>query len=124
VLYFDDLLLNVYTTLLSSSGNLFAGSIRKKYSAALIDEFQDTDPVQYKIFSKLFIHKETCLFLIGDPKQAIYSFRNADLFAYLKAAEKAGKPFTLDTNWRSEPGLIKAVNSLFSSHKNPFCSKR
>ena len=120
VLYFDDLLLNVYSTLCSISGNLFAGSIRKKYSAALIDEFQDTDPIQYKIFSKLFIHKDSCLFLIGDPKQAIYSFRNADLFAYLKAAEKAGKPFTLDTNWRSEPELIKAVNSLFSSHKNPF----
>jgi exodeoxyribonuclease V beta subunit len=120
VLYFDDLLLNVYSALYSRKGNSFAESIRKKYKAALIDEFQDTDPVQYKIFSKLFIHRDTSLFLIGDPKQAIYSFRNADLFAYLKAAEKAGKPFTLDTNWRSDPGLIRAVNSLFYSHKNPF----
>ena len=120
VLYFDDLLLNVYSALYSRKDNSFAESIRNKYRAALIDEFQDTDPVQYKIFSRLFSHKDTCLFLIGDPKQAIYSFRNADLFAYLKAAEKAGKPFTLDTNWRSDPGLIKAVNSLFSAHKNPF----
>ncbi len=120
VLYFDDLLLNVYKALFSRKDSHFAGSIRNKYSAALIDEFQDTDPVQYKIFSKLFIHKDSSLFLIGDPKQAIYSFRNADLFAYLKAAEKAGEPFTLDTNWRSEPGLIKAVNSLFSTHQNPF----
>jgi len=117
VLYFDDLLLNVYTVLDSSEGSYFAGKIRKKYKAALIDEFQDTDPVQYKIFSKLF---DTALFLIGDPKQAIYSFRNADLFAYLEAAKKAGEPFTLDKNWRSEPGLIQAVNSLFSAHQNPF----
>jgi exodeoxyribonuclease V beta subunit len=117
VLYFDDLLLNVYTALDSSEGSHFADSIRKKYKAALIDEFQDTDPVQYKIFSKLF---DTSLFLIGDPKQAIYSFRNADLFAYLEAAEKAGEPFTLDKNWRSEPDLIHAVNSLFSAHQNPF----
>jgi exodeoxyribonuclease V beta subunit len=120
VLYFDDLLFNVYNALYSSEGSHFAEKIRNKYRAALIDEFQDTDPVQYKIFKKLFIHKNACLFLIGDPKQAIYSFRNADLFAYLKAAEKAGKPFTLDKNWRSEPNLIQAVNFLFSAHQNPF----
>lgn len=120
VLYFDDLLLNVYKILYSNQGTFFADSIRKKYKAALIDEFQDTDPVQYKIFSKLF---DTSLFLIGDPKQAIYSFRNADLFAYLEVAEKAGAPFTLNKNWRSESDLIHAVNLLFSSHKNPFLYK-
>jgi len=120
VLYFDDLLFNVYYALDSSEGSHFAEKIRNKYRAALIDEFQDTDPVQYEIFKKLFSHKNARLFLIGDPKQAIYSFRNADLFAYLKAAEKAGEPFTLNKNWRSEPGLIQAVNSLFSAHQNPF----
>jgi len=120
VLYFDDLLLEVYHTLGKDRDNRFADSIRKKYRAALIDEFQDTDPVQYRIFSDLFIHPDTGLFLIGDPKQAIYSFRNADLFAYLKAAEKTGKSLTLSTNWRADPALIKAVNFLFEDHDNPF----
>jgi exodeoxyribonuclease V beta subunit len=120
VLYFDDLLLKVHRSLYLPNNNRFAESLRNKYKAVLIDEFQDTDPVQYGIFSKLFIHKDICLFLIGDPKQAIYSFRNADLFAYLKAASEAQKPLALDKNWRSDPGLIRAVNSLFSSHKSPF----
>ena len=92
----------------------------RKYRAALVDEFQDTDPVQYAIFRSVFSGNESLLFLIGDPKQAIYSFRGADLFAYMRAAGQVKTRYTLTKNWRSEPGLIKAVNTLFSNRENPF----
>jgi len=100
--------------------------LRGKYKVAFIDEFQDTDPVQWNIFRKIFIHThgeipENLLFLIGDPKQAIYSFRGADVYAYLSAKkemerlEKAGraKLYSLSVNWRSQPDLIACFNRLF-----------
>lgn len=120
VLYFDDLLLKVHQVLRGPNRDFFTAAVRSRFRAVLIDEFQDTDPVQYEIFSRLFVHRDTALFLIGDPKQAIYSFRNADLFAYLKAAAAADRPLPLDINWRADPGLIQAVNQLFSAHRNPF----
>ena len=122
VLYFDDLLFNVYYALDGSEGSHFAEKIRNKYRAALIDEFQDTDPIQYKIFKKLFIHKNTCLFLIGDPKQAIYSFRGADIYTYMHAAASAAanSHHTLAVNYRSNHGLVKAVNTIFSLVQAPF----
>jgi exodeoxyribonuclease V beta subunit len=119
--YYDDLLTRVRDALVDGSGNQeLAVRIRLKYKAALIDEFQDTDPVQYEIFSNLFDSGESVLFIIGDPKQAIYSFRGADIFSYIKAAEKAGSKNTLTENWRSDPGLINAVNAIFSFVKKPF----
>ncbi len=110
---FDDLLLKMHSALQGRGGKKFAKHIRGKFSAALIDEFQDTDPVQYTIFSSLFKGKQSILFLIGDPKQAIYGFRGADIFAYMDAAKHVDSRYTLKDNWRSEPGLIKAVNTLF-----------
>ena len=97
-----------------------AEQVRNRYPAALIDEFQDTDPLQFEIFERLYRDTSYCLFLIGDPKQAIYSFRGADVFAYLQAAATTVDQYTLTTNFRSEPPLIKAVNSLFGRHDNPF----
>ena len=87
-------------------------SLRQRYVAALIDEFQDTDPLQYAIFQSLFAGEssaagETAMLLIGDPKQAIYSFRGADVFAYMQAAQEVGERFTLDKNWRSTEALVK-----------------
>jgi exodeoxyribonuclease V beta subunit len=120
ILFFDDLLLRLRDALGKEGGNALTGVIRKKFKAALIDEFQDTDPIQYTIFHTLFGSKDPCLYLIGDPKQAIYSFRGADIFAYLKAASQVGKRYSLDQNWRSDPGLIKAVNTLFSHARDPF----
>jgi len=120
VMYFDDLLLMLRQVLDKPGGERLAGAIRGKYRAALIDEFQDTDPVQYAIFEAAFRTEESILFLIGDPKQAIYSFRGADIFAYLKAAAHVDAVHTLDANWRSEPALIEAVNTLFSHRDNPF----
>ncbi|MCP4727393.1 MAG: UvrD-helicase domain-containing protein, partial [bacterium] len=117
---FDDLLESMHRALSNGANSELARIVRKKYKAALIDEFQDTDPVQYDIFTTIFSSKESTLYLIGDPKQAIYRFRGADIFAYMKASLNMQSRYTLGTNWRSEPDLIKAVNTIFSSKNNPF----
>jgi len=90
------------------------------YKAALIDEFQDTDPLQYDIFKTIYSKPDSVLFLIGDPKQAIYGFRGADIFAYMKAIDQVDRRYTLTENWRSEPGLISATNEIFSGAPKPF----
>ncbi|KPA14120.1 exonuclease V subunit beta [Candidatus Magnetomorum sp. HK-1] len=117
---FDDLLYYVHQALQDGPGSMLAKTIRKNYQAALIDEFQDTDPIQYSIFNTIFNHPESVLYIIGDPKQAIYSFRGADLFAYLKGAENAKNKYTLDQNWRSSPLLIDSINALFLSNPQVF----
>lgn len=122
VLSFDDLLINLYTALLQNTGPRLISSVRNKFHAALIDEFQDTDSMQYSIFKFLFSDISTPLFLIGDPKQAIYSFRGADIFTFLKAADNTPvyNQYTLRTNFRSEKNLIHALNTLFTNTKFPF----
>ncbi|MDW7712472.1 MAG: UvrD-helicase domain-containing protein, partial [Deferrisomatales bacterium] len=117
---FDDLLRDVHAALAGPAGPGLAAALSARYRAALIDEFQDTDPVQYEIFRRAFGGAGARLFLIGDPKQAIYSFRGADLFAYLDAAREAEARFTLDRNWRSTPDLLAAVNALFGRREAPF----
>ncbi|MDH3330664.1 MAG: UvrD-helicase domain-containing protein, partial [Desulfobulbaceae bacterium] len=90
--------------------------IRSRFAAALIDEFQDTDPVQYRIVWRLFgTGPDPALFMIGDPKQSIYSFRGADIFTYIRARRDTPDSgcFTMETNYRSTTGMVKAVNSLF-----------
>ncbi|MEE9355285.1 MAG: exodeoxyribonuclease V subunit beta [Methylococcaceae bacterium] len=116
---FQDLLNQLAEALTGSQGDILANLIRRQYKAALIDEFQDTDPTQYIIFKQLFFnrHKEP-VFLVGDPKQAIYGFRGADIFSYLAAKQNITECFTLDTNQRSVPSLIDAVNALFNVPKN------
>jgi exodeoxyribonuclease V beta subunit len=126
VLFYDDLLIKFRTALEENGGVSLAEVIRGKYRAALIDEFQDTDPIQYAIFHMIFgadKKSESILFLIGDPKQAIYSFRGADLFAYIKAASNVDHKYTLRQNWRSVPDLVWAINTLFSSADRPFVHK-
>ncbi|MBW2408362.1 MAG: UvrD-helicase domain-containing protein, partial [Deltaproteobacteria bacterium] len=123
VQFYDDLLLRVRKALIDGKregDNLIAKTIRQKYRAALVDEFQDTDAIQYDIFSMLFASKNNVLFMIGDPKQSIYSFRGADIFSYMEAAGKVESKYTLSENWRSTPGLITAVNTIFSNVKKPF----
>jgi exodeoxyribonuclease V beta subunit len=118
---FDDLLRNMHAAL--DSPGLLAAS-RSQYRAALIDEFQDTDGLQYDIFRTLFATGggENSLFLIGDPKQAIYSFRGADLHTYLEAAGRCARSCTLGVNYRSTPELIEAVNAVFAG-PNPFLQR-
>jgi exodeoxyribonuclease V beta subunit len=162
--FFDDLLTRVHAVLAGGGGAALATVLRRQYRAALIDEFQDTDPLQYDIFRRVFTGPETVpvgtrstashlqpkssgtrwnaslpangasapggpeqergpashLFLIGDPKQAIYGFRGADIFTYLKASRQAGHVYTLKENWRSESGLVRSVNTMFGVSAQPF----
>ena len=117
---FDDLLSGLRKALEDEHGSSLAHTIRRKFRAALIDEFQDTDPIQYEIFHWIFGTGNETLFLIGDPKQAIYSFRGADVFTYMKAAREVGTRYTLEGNWRSTPALIDAVNTFFTCRDHPF----
>lgn len=98
-----------------------AALLRKRYPAALIDEFQDTDPVQYAIFRKIYDDPEAGLFLIGDPKQAIYGFRGADIFTYIRAQQEPGvQRHSLTINYRSDPSLLRALNALYGRAQVPF----
>lgn len=118
---FDDLLSRFDEALQQPGGALLASAIRQRYPVALIDEFQDTDPQQYRIFHRLYVGQaESALLLIGDPKQAIYAFRGADIFTYMKARAEVSAHYTLDTNWRSSPPMVDSVNQLFSRLDNPF----
>lgn len=122
---FDDLLVRLAEALAGPEGPTLAAGIRGAYKAALIDEFQDTDPIQYAIFRAVYHRSDAVLFQIGDPKQAIYAFRGADIFAYLRAVDDAGeRAFTLDVNWRSDPRLLRAVGSLFGGAVSPFLYDR
>ena len=99
---------------------LFVERVRKRYRAAIVDEFQDTDPVQWEIFQKLFLSEEaplSAVYLVGDPKQSIYAFRKADIYTYLAAQELLGADAVhhLDTNFRSDAPLIQGLNTLFSA---------
>ncbi|QHM74357.1 RecBCD enzyme subunit RecB [Mixta theicola] len=121
LLGFDDLLSRLDEALHQPGGDLLAEAIRARYPVALIDEFQDTDPQQYRIFRRLYVGQpENALLLIGDPKQAIYAFRGADIFTYMRARSEVSAHYTLDTNWRSSPAMVASVNQLFSRLDNPF----
>jgi exodeoxyribonuclease V beta subunit len=120
IMSFDDLLVRLHQALEDRGGRALALAVGGKLKAALIDEFQDTDPVQYAIFKKLFETEQGTLFLIGDPKQAIYGFRGADLFAYMAASLRVQSRYTLGENWRSEPALISGVNAVFAGRDRPF----
>ena len=95
----------------------FAARVRGLYQAVIIDEFQDTDPAQWEIFQKLFLNTSCLLYIVGDPKQSIYAFRQADIYTYLSAAQALGPEHhaSLDTNYRSQPSLIKGLNTLFQA---------
>ena len=119
---YDDLIIDLRNALKQKGGQALARAIGDKYSTALIDEFQDTDPAQYEIFRTIFGSKAHRLFFIGDPKQAVYGFRGADVFTYFKAAAVADRKFTLTTSWRSEKPLLAAINGLFNSNTGPLHS--
>ncbi|MDI6725450.1 MAG: exodeoxyribonuclease V subunit beta [Smithellaceae bacterium] len=122
-LSFDDLLVRVHQVLAGENAGAIAKAIRQRFMAAMIDEFQDTDETQYSIFMRLFSDAGIATFYIGDPKQAIYSFRGADIFSYLKAAKHTSARFTKKLNWRSDGRLIAAVNRIFTGCENPFVYK-
>ncbi|VFS53420.1 Exodeoxyribonuclease V beta chain [Budvicia aquatica] len=118
---FDDLLSRLDMALQRPDADALAEAIRQRYPVALIDEFQDTDPQQYRIFHKLYGgRQDTGLLLIGDPKQAIYAFRGADIFTYMQARSEVSSHYTMDTNWRSSSDMVNAVNTLFQRTSSPF----
>ncbi|WP_020507556.1 exodeoxyribonuclease V subunit beta [Lamprocystis purpurea] len=117
---FNDLLTRLAIALDGPNGARLAEIIRRQFPVALIDEFQDTDPVQYCIFDAVYrIESDdptTALVLIGDPKQAIYAFRGADIFTYLKARRACtGRLYTLKKNYRSTAAMVSAVNRCFQA---------
>jgi len=121
LLAFDDLLNKLQQALQGEGGEHLAGTLRTQYPVALIDEFQDTDPVQYWVFHRIYQDAGDLCF-VGDPKQAIYAFRGADLATYLKARSEAARQYSLATNHRSTPELIAALNQLFD-RPMPFAEK-
>jgi exodeoxyribonuclease V beta subunit len=96
----------------------FLSKLQDRFQAVIIDEFQDTDPVQWNIFETAFLQSPhlKALYLVGDPKQSIYRFRNADVYTYFLAKEMLGSShlYHLDTNFRSSKGMIDSLNVLFS----------
>jgi exodeoxyribonuclease V beta subunit len=110
----------------SSCNRPLAKAIQQAYPAVLIDEFQDTDPLQFEVFNCIYAEKlaeiPPCWIMIGDPKQAIYAFRGADIFTYIQAKDLVPQEqqFTLSHNWRSKASLVEAINGLFSSSEQGF----
>jgi len=123
VLSFDHLISRLDAVLRAEHGQALCHEIRQCYQVALIDEFQDTDESQWFIISTLFHSRQQYLYLIGDPKQAIYKFRGADIHSYFTAQQQAEHCFTLTQNWRSHPGLVSGINSLFSKPKPFYCEQ-
>jgi exodeoxyribonuclease V beta subunit len=112
VLDYDDLLRHLRDALTEpDTGEDACARIRARYQIVLVDEFQDTDPVQWEILERAF-HGHRTLVLIGDPKQAIYAFRGADVVTYLLATEASDSTATLGTNWRSDKPLVDALSHL------------
>ncbi|WP_252107198.1 MULTISPECIES: exodeoxyribonuclease V subunit beta [unclassified Halomonas] len=113
-----ELLTHLDRALQGPNREALAAQIRRQFPVALIDEFQDTDPVQYRIFDAVYRvatpGRDSAVLLIGDPKQAIYAFRGADIFTYLQARQDTdGRHVTLSTNFRSTRAMVEAVNHCF-----------
>ena len=116
---FDDLIGSVHAALTGVAGEAFATLLRDQYPAALVDEFQDTDPRQWDIFRRIYVGPaaraaDTALFLIGDPKQAIYRFRGGDVHTYHSAAASADSTTALSANFRSRPRVLDAIAAVFA----------
>lgn len=111
---FNDLVDLLFQNIVQNKNNTLIQKILLHYPIAIIDEFQDTDYNQYKIFYSLYSnHVKNGLILIGDPKQAIYGFRGADIYTYIKIRKSLPYKYNLNINWRSSPSMVNAVNQLF-----------
>src|ERR1039458_2864264 len=111
---FDDLIFNMHAALVNRENPNLVKSLQKKYKAVFIDEFQDTDRLQYEIFKTAFgTNSITILFYIGDPKQSIYAWRKADVATYFKAYGDVSKKYDMNENFRSTESFIDAMNVFF-----------
>ncbi len=115
LLGYHDLLTRLVAAMRGQHATEVAERVGSRWDVVLVDEFQDTDPLQWEIVREAFAERGATLVLVGDPKQAIYAFRGADVFAYLQAAETAGSQPTLETNYRSDQPLIDAYDALFGN---------
>ena len=115
------MLLNVHTALTGPGGARLAEALRTAFRAALIDEFQDTDPLQYDIIRRIYQDSDAPVVFVGDPKQAIYSFRGGDIFTYFSATSNipADRRTSLAVNYRSAGDLVSAVSSVYTFAGNP-----
>ncbi|MCC6522011.1 MAG: UvrD-helicase domain-containing protein [Polyangiaceae bacterium] len=120
VLGFDDLLVRARAALRADGARRLHGALARRYPAALVDEFQDTDPIQLEIFSEIYGAGRGALFFVGDPKQAIYSFRGADVQSYLEARRRAPRRYGLAVNRRSDAALLRAFGAIFGRPARPF----
>ncbi len=120
---FDDLIKKVNFILFNSNSKLFINVIRNNFPIFLLDEFQDTDILQFNILNNIYIKNNlnnTKLILLGDPKQSIYTFRGANIFNYIKIKNNINFLYFLNINWRSSYYLVKSLNYLFCKINNPF----
>lgn len=133
VMSFGDLLHQLDAALSGRPNEMLLSSLRERYRVALVDEFQDTDPVQFRIFRRIFLEAAQTasssanepprsFVMIGDPKQSIYHFRGADLDSYLEAvsATPPEQRHQMETNWRSDRSLVQAVQAVFERSNDPF----
>jgi exodeoxyribonuclease V beta subunit len=114
VITYDDLLTRLERSLAGEEGQLAVARLRARFEIVLVDEFQDTDRIQWSILRHAFASGQRALILIADPKQAIYAFRGADVYSYLEAARSAQTRATLVINWRADQGLLDACDQLFA----------
>ncbi|MDV3135662.1 exodeoxyribonuclease V subunit beta [Mycobacterium sp. 29Ha] len=110
ILGYDDLLTRLADAL-EDSDSAARSRMRHRWPIVMVDEFQDTDPVQWQVIDRAFTGHST-LVLIGDPKQAIYAFRGGDIVTYLSASATAGTQMTLGTNWRSDAALVDRLQAV------------
>jgi len=129
IMSFSDLLHHVDHALVGPQGQSLLARLRERYTVAMVDEFQDTDPVQHRIFDRIFQQpaEDTesavrSFVMIGDPKQSIYRFRGADIHSYLQATSDTPPEHrhTLGVNWRSDRPLVAGVQAVFGCRPRPF----
>ncbi len=116
---FNDLIIQLKNALYGDNKETLRAVLLEQFPAVLVDEFQDTDPDQYSILEAIY-HQQPNAFvcMIGDPKQAIYSFRGGDVFAYMKAKTQTNEQWTMNTNYRSCPSVIDGYNKIFLADKS------
>ncbi|MEM9532992.1 MAG: exodeoxyribonuclease V subunit beta [Pseudomonadota bacterium] len=118
---FDDLIQKLLSSLRDPQReSTIREECAKRFRGVLVDEYQDTDPLQGEIFRRLFREGSQPVWQVGDPKQALYAFRGADLHAYLKAREQSDARYSLTTDWRAHPDLVAAINALHRQREAPF----
>ena len=110
---FDDLIHDTWELVAAHPDPAFLGELRRRYRVVLVDEFQDTDSLQWGIFRSAFVHPDATVVVVGDPKQAIYRFRSADIAAYVAAVGSADERRSLPVNRRSDPALLDALAVVF-----------